>query len=179
MQLNQQLQYLQQQHHQQQLQTAVAQSSHLLPQQAKPQSSCIFIGNIPYDSTDRDLCDTLRMVGPFNLFRLKLEKATHQPKGFGFCEYKDQDVASSALRNLNKFDLNRRELKVDFANDILRSLSPKQEQMLLLSIKEVYERYEKENNIEMINRLINALAENENLMEKLSAMLDRQLSNTN
>lgn len=57
------------------------------------------------------------MVGPFNLFRLKLDKDTHQPKGFGFCEYKDQDIASSALRNLNKYDLNRRELKVDFASD--------------------------------------------------------------
>lgn len=57
------------------------------------------------------------MVGPFNLFRLKLDKDTQQPKGFGFCEYKDQDIASSALRNLNKYDLNRRELKVDFASD--------------------------------------------------------------
>ncbi len=32
-------------------------------------------------------------------------------------EYKDQDVAASALRNLNKYDLNRRELKVDYASD--------------------------------------------------------------
>ncbi len=57
------------------------------------------------------------MVGPFGVFRLKLDKDTHQPKGFGFCEYRDQDIASSALRNLNKFELNRRELKVDFASD--------------------------------------------------------------
>ncbi len=57
------------------------------------------------------------MVGPFNLFRLKLDKDTHQPKGFGFIEYRDQDLASSALRNLNKADLNRRELKVDYASD--------------------------------------------------------------
>ena len=32
-------------------------------------------------------------------------------------EYRDQDLAASALRNLNKHELNRRELKVDFASD--------------------------------------------------------------
>lgn len=56
-------------------------------------------------------------MGPFSVFRLKLDKETMQPKGFGFCEYRDQDLAASALRNLNKYDLNRRELKVDFASD--------------------------------------------------------------
>lgn len=59
----------------------------------------------------------LRLVGPFTQFRLKLDKATSQPKGYGFCEYKDRDLAASALRNLNKFDLNKRELKVDYASD--------------------------------------------------------------
>ena len=97
-------------------------------------------------------------------------------------EYRDQDVAASALRNLNKYDLNRRELKVDFASDnkngvnlrpeevrfrdngeivtealkymvgnsehgldeILKSLSSKQEVMLLHGIRQVYEKIEKD-----------------------------------
>jgi len=59
----------------------------------------------------------LKLVGPFDIFRLKVGKDTQQPKGYGFCEYKDPDVAASALRNLDKIDLNRRELKVDFATD--------------------------------------------------------------
>ncbi len=79
--------------------------------------SCIFIGNIPYDSSELEITNTLRSIGPFNVFRLKLDKETHQPKGFGFVEYRDQDLAASALRNLNKLELNRRELKVDFASD--------------------------------------------------------------
>jgi len=29
----------------------------------------------------------------------------------------DKDIASSALRNLSKYDLNKRELKVDYASD--------------------------------------------------------------
>jgi cleavage stimulation factor subunit 2 len=48
---------------------------------------------------------------------LKIEKQTQQPKGYGFCEFIDKDVASSALRNLAKYDLNKRELKVDYASD--------------------------------------------------------------
>jgi len=46
-----------------------------------------------------------------------MEKQTQQPKGYGFCEFIDKDIASSALRNLSKYDLNKRELKVDFASD--------------------------------------------------------------
>lgn len=61
--------------------------------------------------------NTLKLAGSFSQFRLKTDKMTQQPKGYGFCDYKDRDIASSALRNLNKFDLNKRELKVDFASD--------------------------------------------------------------
>ena len=39
--------------------------------------SCIFIGNIPYDSTDADIERTLKLVGPFNQFRLKIDKHTN------------------------------------------------------------------------------------------------------
>ncbi|TNV76036.1 hypothetical protein FGO68_gene17202 [Halteria grandinella] len=80
-------------------------------------SSCIFIGNIPYDAPDTVLTQILASVGPFNVFRLKLDKESGQPKGFGFVEYRTEDLASSALRNLNKYELNRRELKVDYASD--------------------------------------------------------------
>ena len=59
----------------------------------------------------------MRLVGHFSQFRLKVDKQTNQPKGYGFCEYLNRDLAASALRNLNRFDLNKRELKVDFASD--------------------------------------------------------------
>ena len=80
-------------------------------------TSCIFIGNIPYDSLDSDMVETFKLAGPFKSFRLKVAPETGKPKGYGFCEYQDTDIAASALRNLNKIDLNRRELKVDFASD--------------------------------------------------------------
>jgi len=84
---------------------------------ADEESSCIFFGNIPYDATEDELKDTFKMAGPFQLFRLKLDTKTNQPRGYGFCQYLDADIASSALRNLKKFDIKGRSLKVDFASD--------------------------------------------------------------
>ena len=57
------------------------------------------------------------MAGPFQLFRLKVDPKTAEPKGFGFCQYNDADIASSALRNLKKFEIRGRSLKADFASD--------------------------------------------------------------
>ena len=43
------------------------------------------------------------------------DRETGKPKGYGFCEYKDQETALSAMRNLNGFELNGRALRVDSA----------------------------------------------------------------
>jgi len=56
-------------------------------------------------------------VGPFKEFRLKIDQKTNNIKGFGFCEYVDPDIAASALRNLNKLEVNGRSIKVDYASD--------------------------------------------------------------
>ena len=43
------------------------------------------------------------------------DRETGKPKGYGFCEYKDQETALSAMRNLNGYQLNGRSLRVDSA----------------------------------------------------------------
>ena len=43
------------------------------------------------------------------------DRDTGKPKGYGFCEYKDQETAVSAMRNLNNYELNGRTLRVDSA----------------------------------------------------------------
>lgn len=77
--------------------------------------TCVFVGNIPYDATEQQLKDLFAQVGPVVSFRLVKDRDTGMPKGYGFCEYKDVDIANSALRNLNNVELNGRQLKVDFA----------------------------------------------------------------
>lgn len=49
------------------------------------------------------------------LFRLVFDRETGKPKGYGFCEYRDQETALSAMRNLNGYEIGGRNLKEDNA----------------------------------------------------------------
>ncbi|CAL1284762.1 unnamed protein product [Larinioides sclopetarius] len=75
----------------------------------------VFVGNIPYEATEEQLKDIFAEVGPVVSFRLVYDRETGKPKGYGFCEYKDQEMALSAMRNLNSYELNGRALRVDNA----------------------------------------------------------------
>ncbi|XP_033112667.1 cleavage stimulation factor subunit 2-like [Anneissia japonica] len=75
----------------------------------------VFVGNIPYEATEDKLKDIFSEVGPVLSFRLVFDRETGKPKGYGFCEYQDQETALSAMRNLNGYELNGRQLRVDNA----------------------------------------------------------------
>lgn len=77
----------------------------------------VFVGNIPYDATEEKLRDIFSAVGPVLSFRIVFDRETGKPKGYGFCEYKDQETATSAIRNLNGHDLGGRQLRVDSASN--------------------------------------------------------------
>lgn len=59
--------------------------------------------------------DIFSEVGPVLSFRLVYDRDTGKPKGYGFCEYQDEETALSAMRNLNGYDINGRALRVDYA----------------------------------------------------------------
>eukprot|EP00897_Mesotaenium_endlicherianum_P001129 jgi/Mesen1/11016/ME000098S10406 len=80
-------------------------------------SRSVFVGNIPYDATEEQLLQICEEVGPVVSFRLVLDRETGKPKGYGFCEYKDEETAQSARRNLQGYDINGRQLRVDFAEN--------------------------------------------------------------
>ncbi|CAI0396247.1 unnamed protein product [Linum tenue] len=84
---------------------------------ASAQHRCVFVGNIPYDATEEQLIEICREVGPVVSFRLVVDRETGKPKGYGFCEYKDEETALSARRNLQGYEINGRQLRVDFAEN--------------------------------------------------------------
>ena len=102
----------------------------------------VFVGNIPYDATEEELRAIFGKVGPVISFRLMYDKETRQPKGYGFCEYRDIETAYSCMRNLNDADYQGRPLRVDWADHELRN-SEAVQQVLKTSGAEVSERTEK------------------------------------
>ncbi|KAF2360869.1 RNA recognition motif domain [Trinorchestia longiramus] len=75
----------------------------------------VFVGNIPYEATEEKLKDIFNQVGPVVSFKLMHDRESGKPRGYGFCEYKDQETALSAMRNLNGFEIGGRSLRVDNA----------------------------------------------------------------
>uniref|UniRef100_A0A8C6TDX5 Cleavage stimulation factor subunit 2 tau variant n=1 Tax=Neogobius melanostomus TaxID=47308 RepID=A0A8C6TDX5_9GOBI len=59
--------------------------------------------------------DIFSEVGLVVSFRLVYDRETGKPKGYGFCEYQDQETALSAMRNLNGREFSGRALRVDNA----------------------------------------------------------------
>lgn len=102
----------------------------------------VFVGNIPYDATEEELRAIFSKVGPVISFRLMYDKETRQPKGYGFCEYRDIETAYSCMRNLNDADYQGRPLRVDWADHELRN-SEAVQKVLKTSGAEVSERTEK------------------------------------
>lgn len=84
---------------------------------ATSQHRCVFVGNIPYDATEEQLIQICEEVGPVVSFRLVIDRESGKPKGYGFCEYKDEETALSARRNLQGYEINGRQLRVDFAEN--------------------------------------------------------------
>ena len=60
---------------------------------------------------------------------LVLDRDTGKPKGFGFCEYRDEETALSARRNLQGYEINGRQLRVDFAENEKGSADRSREQV--------------------------------------------------
>ena len=107
----------------------------------------VFVGNIPYDYDEQSLMDTLQMVGPVNHFTIKYDENTNKPKGYGFCDYLNEESASSALRNLKSIDYNGRQLRVNPAEN--------DKNIIVQSSKDLTYVKENENEIKMLEVLKN------------------------
>ncbi|KAK6528141.1 hypothetical protein TWF281_009392 [Arthrobotrys megalospora] len=87
-----------------------------MPDEKVP-SRIAFIGNIPYGLSEEQIVDIFSKVGQVLSFRLVYDRDTGKPKGFGFAEYADAEIAASAVRNLDNFEIMGRKLRVDFSHE--------------------------------------------------------------
>lgn len=75
----------------------------------------IYIGNLPYSTTEDELRDTFSEFGQVDSANIIIDKFSGRSKGFGFVEMPNDDDAEKAIDALNDTDLNGRTIKVNQA----------------------------------------------------------------
>ena len=76
----------------------------------------LYVGNLPFSATEDSVRTMFAAHGTIDSLALVVDKATGQPRGFGFIEMPSAD-ASRAMQALNGTDFGGRPLKVNEAQD--------------------------------------------------------------
>lgn len=80
----------------------------------------LYVGNLPFSATEDSLRTAFTAHGAVQSLSLVTDRATGQPRGFGFIEMSSED-ASRAMQALNGADFGGRPLKVNEAQERDRS----------------------------------------------------------
>ncbi len=72
----------------------------------------LYVGGIPYSSTDADLKAQFETIGPVESAVIIMDKMTGRSKGFGFVEMTNDADADAAVDQLNNTDFQGRKLTV-------------------------------------------------------------------
>lgn len=75
----------------------------------------LFVGNLPYNTTDDQLKDFFAQVGTVVSAQVVVDKMTGRSKGFGFVEMSSAEEAQAAVSQLNNKDFNGRPISVSEA----------------------------------------------------------------
>ncbi len=77
----------------------------------------LYIGNIPYETTDAELNEFFHNVDTVKDVRVAVDRTTGWPRGFAHAEFYDVDSCTKALEALNGQSLGGRLLRFDYAAD--------------------------------------------------------------
>ncbi len=75
----------------------------------------IYVGNLPYSTTDDDLREAFGAHGEVTSVNVISDKFTGQSKGFAFVEMADNSAADAAIKALNETPMGGRNIKVNQA----------------------------------------------------------------
>ena len=75
----------------------------------------IYVGNLPFDTSERDLEEVFSQFGAVREASIVQDRETGRSRGFGFVEMEADDDARAAIEQLNGSDLGGRSLTVNEA----------------------------------------------------------------
>ena len=81
----------------------------------------IYVGNLPYDTTDADLADLFSQKGEVVSAKVITDRFSGRSKGFGFVEMAGTDNDADAIDAFNGFEMSGRPLRVNEAIEKPRS----------------------------------------------------------
>jgi cold-inducible RNA-binding protein len=77
----------------------------------------IYVGSLPYQTTDQDLADLFGQVGEVVSATVIMDRDTGRSKGFGFVEMSNDQEAQKAIEQLNGSLLGNRNIVVNEARE--------------------------------------------------------------
>ena len=77
----------------------------------------IYVGNLPYHTTEQDLEALFAEFGQVSSVALIVDRHTGQSRGFGFVEMESESEAASAIEGLNQREMDGRNLVVNEARE--------------------------------------------------------------
>jgi cold-inducible RNA-binding protein len=77
----------------------------------------LYVGNLSFDTNDRDLQEHFSQVAPVREVTLINDKFTGRSRGFGFVVMEDEAGAQAAIAQLNDRELAGRNLTVNIARE--------------------------------------------------------------
>ena len=81
-------------------------------------STKLYVGNLPYETTESDLQTLFASAGQVSTVTIVRDRATGQPRGFGFVEMSDAEGAQRAISEFDRHQLGGRNLTVNEAKPI-------------------------------------------------------------
>ncbi len=80
-------------------------------------SKKIYVGNLPFSSTEADLKEVFGRHGGVASVNVITDRETGRPRGFAFVEMEETSAAQDAIRALDGTDLGGRNIKVNEAQE--------------------------------------------------------------
>lgn len=81
-------------------------------------STKLYVGGIPYTSTEQGLKDAFSKAGAVNSASIIIDRMTGRSKGFGFVEMENDEEAQAAINMWNGQDFEGRKLTVNVARPL-------------------------------------------------------------
>lgn len=78
-------------------------------------SKKLYVGNLPYSSTEEDLKEMFEKIGSVESVSIIMDRFSGKSKGFGFVEMASEDAASRAISEVNGSEIGGRRIVVSEA----------------------------------------------------------------